>query len=356
MLQVSITKRINNFVIRSSFTAGNEIFGILGPSGCGKSATLQCIAGLVTPDEGTIILNDKILFDSRQGINIAPRFRNIGYVFQHYALFPHLTVNQNIAYGIHHIEKKRRKQLVSDMIDKMHLGGLHDRYPHQLSGGQQQRVALARTLITEPELLLLDEPFSAVDNHVKQFLEQELLQIIQHSYSGTVLFVTHNIEEAYRLCKRIMIYSNGEIVQNGVKEEIIHRPANLTAAQITGCKNLLPFDTSTVEGEHLIIHSRGLKFHISNSVTYSNDVSIIGFRAHHVRLSQTPLPDENTFPCEIINSNEGIFSATLQAQSGGHIIQAEVPIEEWNKWLSAGIRTGYLQIPVEHIFLVSKDR
>lgn len=354
MLDVTFTKNLKGFSLTSTFSAGQEILGILGPSGCGKSLTLQCIAGLTAPDEGKIILNGRVLFDSSQGIHVAPRFRKIGYVFQQYALFPHLTVAQNIAYGIQHVARKDRIHDVGEMIERMHLTGLHERYPSQLSGGQQQRVALARTLITKPELLLLDEPFSAVDNHVKHFLEQELLEVIRNNYSGTVLLVTHNIDEAYRLCNRIMMYATGRTVQIGTKEEIVHHPVNLTAAQITGCKNLLPVVSNGKEGNHSIVRSKGMQLKVKADETIITK-KIAGFRSHHVRLSTEPILSENSFPCHIADFIEGLFSVTVWVDCFGNRIQVEVPLDEWKPMLFHQPNEVYLQIPVERIFLVDDD-
>ncbi|WP_373231825.1 sulfate/molybdate ABC transporter ATP-binding protein [Cohnella sp.] len=354
MLDVTFSKKMKGFFLSSTFSAGQEILGVLGPSGCGKSLTLQCIAGLTSPDEGKILLNERVLFDSSRGIHVAPRFRKIGYVFQQYALFPHLTVAQNIAYGIHHVARKERTKDVGEMIKRMHLTDLHDRYPSQLSGGQQQRVALARTLITKPELLLLDEPFSAVDNHVKHFLEQELLEVIRNNYSGTVLLVTHNIDEAYRLCNRIMMYANGRIVQIGTKEEIVHRPANLTAAQITGCKNLLPVVSEGKDGNHWIFRSKGMQLKIKVFETITSK-KIAGFRSHHVRLSTEPIYAVNSFPCRIADVIEGISSAAVWVECLGNRIQVEVPLEEWKLLNIHQFYEVYIHIPIEDIFLVDEE-
>lgn len=239
MLKVSIEKTLNHFQLEANFEAGTGITGIIGPSGCGKSVTLQCIAGLHKPDKGEISLNNTPLFQSGNKVNIKARNRNIGYVFQNYALFPHLTVEKNIEFGLSGTKLEKQKK-VAVMMEKVQLSGLKDHYPGQLSGGQQQRVALARTLVTEPSLLLLDEPFSALDHQVKHVLEQELLGIIRENFSGIVLLVTHNMEEAYRLCDQLILYHNGQVVQSGPKDEVFRRPTTVTAAKVIGCKNILP--------------------------------------------------------------------------------------------------------------------
>ena len=171
MLEVNIKRSLPGFTLSVNFSINQEILAILGPSGSGKTMTLQCIAGLLRPDEGLIKLNNKTLLDTRNHVSLKPRARGVGFVFQNYALFPHYTVEDNIAYGMSQLPKDYVKTRVGELMDKMHLTGLGHRFPRQLSAGQQQRVALARAIAPEPELLLLDEPFSALDSQVKERLE-----------------------------------------------------------------------------------------------------------------------------------------------------------------------------------------
>jgi molybdate transport system ATP-binding protein len=357
MLEVNIKKSLHSFNLSSSFSAQNEILGMLGPSGCGKSMTLKCIAGLQIPTAGHITLNGRTLFDSKKKINVPPRLRKIGYVFQNYALFPHLTVAQNIAYGISHLNKTSQKQLVMNMIDRMNLTGLENRYPHQLSGGQQQRVALARTLITEPELLLLDEPFSALDAHVKGQLEQELIRIIYDNYKGTILLVTHNLEEAYKLCDRILMYDKGKTVQLGKKDEIIHHPINLTAAKIIGCKNLIPVNVKENQDNILELSSNKQFMLMANNKKNRYDNRMIaGFHSYHLKLKTTCKNELNTFPCQFINQIQSIFSMVVQVACKGQVIEIEMTKEEWNKLNDSKYDQLYVQIPAEHIFLVPYEK
>ncbi|HHY59062.1 MAG TPA: ATP-binding cassette domain-containing protein, partial [Clostridia bacterium] len=203
-LRVQITKKLKDFSLKQDFTVGRETLGVLGASGAGKSMTLKCIAGLVTPDEGIIVLNGKTLFDSRRGINLPIQQRRVGLLFQNYALFPNLTVKENIAFGLRHLPKGERERRVEEIMARLGITGLAHSYPHQISGGEQQRTALARTLVTEPDCLLLDEPFSALDNQIRHRLEEELLETLRH-FPGPVVFVTHNLRECYRVSDRIMI-------------------------------------------------------------------------------------------------------------------------------------------------------
>jgi ABC-type sulfate/molybdate transport systems ATPase subunit len=237
MLTVDIKKALPEFSLDVSFTVDRSILAILGRSGSGKTMTLKCIAGLVTPDRGRIAVDDRVLFDSKQGINIRPQQRNTGFVFQNYALFPNMTCYGNIALGIGGAARAGSDERVQSLMERLRISKLAKRYPRQLSGGQQQRVALARALATSPDILLLDEPFSALDTITKDCLQRLLLDVEQF-YSGYVLLVTHNLAEAYRLSSRIAVYEAGELLQIGPKQDILSAPVSTTAASVTGVRNL----------------------------------------------------------------------------------------------------------------------
>lgn len=236
-LYINIEKRLENFTLDVELEQLNKITGLLGESGCGKSMTLKCIAGLENPDKGQIILNGKVLFDSEKNINLKPQDRNIGFLFQNYALFPHMTVSENIKVGIGYLSKDKQEKICSEYIKRFHLENLQKNYPWQLSGGQQQRVALARALIKNPDILLLDEPFSALDYHLRYNLEIELKDMLK-DYEGQVVFVTHDIEEAYRVCDDIMVYNKGVSGEKRNKKELFTNPSSLSEAKLTGFKNI----------------------------------------------------------------------------------------------------------------------
>ncbi len=236
MLTVDIKKKLDNFTLDVQFETDREILALLGASGCGKSMTLKCIAGIEKPDKGRIVLNDRVLFDSDKGINLSPQNRRVGYLFQQYALFPNMTVEKNIAAGCMEKNKERKKALVSEKIEKMHLSGLEHKFPHQLSGGQQQRVALARILINEPELLLLDEPFSALDSFLKWQLEMELADDLKEFGRGA-LFVSHSKDEVFRLCDAVCVLNEGESESKQYVAELFSEPATCAAAELAGCEN-----------------------------------------------------------------------------------------------------------------------
>jgi molybdate transport system ATP-binding protein len=235
-LKVHIHSKLKGFELKVDFETNGKPMGILGASGCGKSMTLKCIAGIMTPDEGYIELRGKVLFDSKNKINLKPQDRKVGYLFQNYALFPNMTVAQNIAVGIRG-SKSEKTEVVTKMLHNFHLQGLEKRYPSQLSGGQQQRVALARILAYEPDALLLDEPFSALDAYLKEELQIQLHDLLS-SYEGESLLVTHSRNEVYELTKDLMVLEHGKILMSGDTKNIFLEPVKMQAAKLTGCKNL----------------------------------------------------------------------------------------------------------------------
>lgn len=221
MLKVKIKKQLDNVVLDIDFETNDEILGLIGASGSGKSMTLKCIAGIEKPDEGIIKLNDRVLFDSERKINIRPQDRKIGYLFQNYALFPQMTVRKNIQVSVNKKYNDADKDSkINEIINLLNLKGLEKRYPNELSGGQQQRVAFARIIVNEPDFLLLDEPFSALDAFLRWNIAKELKDIIK-KLNKNAIFVTHNVNEVYYLCKNAIVLDKGkEIERNSVKDLI----------------------------------------------------------------------------------------------------------------------------------------
>ncbi len=237
-LSVDIEKRLGDFHLRASFTAEEETLALLGASGCGKSVTLRCIAGILTPDRGRITLGDRVLFDSAAGVNLRPQQRQVGYLFQQYALFPNMTAAQNIRCAVP-AKGAERDRLTAEYLRSFHLEGLGGHYPAQLSGGQQQRVALARILASRPQAILLDEPFSALDEYLKWNLETELTDLLS-GFSGPILWVSHDPEECCRNCRRVCILEAGRTGRVASMEEMLLHPETAGAARLAGCRNFVP--------------------------------------------------------------------------------------------------------------------
>lgn len=277
-LEVSIRKKLGNFVLDIDFTTASEdgCMGILGASGCGKSMTLKCIAGIEKPDEGRIIMDGKVLFDSKKKINLPPQKRHMGYLFQNYALFPTMTVAQNIEAGIVEKDKGARKKIVVDYIERFRLNGLEKHLPGQLSGGQQQRVALARMLAAKPEMIMLDEPFSALDTHLKDAMQREMADIIR-DFKGHILIVSHSRDELYRLSDNLAVMVNGKVIHQAQTKEVFAHPQYVQAASLTGCKNISP--VKKVDEWHVYAEKWGITFETAEVV--GNEITHIGIRAHH---------------------------------------------------------------------------
>ncbi|NMG11393.1 molybdate ABC transporter permease subunit [Brasilonema sp. UFV-L1] len=330
-LFVDIEKQLSGFSLKVSFSVLEESLGLLGGSGAGKSMILRCIAGIETPSSGRIVLNGRVLFDSQQGINLPPRDRHIGFLVQNYALFPHMTVAQNIAFGLPKgLSATAIRQLVETRLIAVQLEGYSQRYPHQLSGGQQQRVALARALASQPEALLLDEPFSALDTHLRSQLEQQMVGTLS-SYSGATVFVSHNLEEAYRICPHLLALEKGKAVQYGTKYDIFEHPATVGVAQLTGCKNFSSA-VATTSGQ---VQAVDWDCTLSVIEPIPDALSHVGIRAHQVIITDEP-NQENTFPCWLVRTSETPHRMTLflklhqpSTNNNDYHLQAEVFKEKW---------------------------
>ena len=222
-LSLELHKKVDGFTLEVAWAIQEELVVLFGYSGAGKTMTLQMIAGLMKPDLGFIRLNEQILFDSRTGIDVPPQDRSIGYVFQDLALFPHMTVRGNILYGAKGLGKKEQQEKAEEMIESFHLEGLGDKKPSEISGGQRQRVALARAIIRRPKMLLLDEPFSALDHPLRLEMHQYLTGAAR-KYKIPVIMVTHDLIEASKLGDKIIIYSGGRVTQAGTPAEVRNNP------------------------------------------------------------------------------------------------------------------------------------
>jgi len=227
-VSVSVELDLGAFSLRVAFEAGDGITSLFGPSGAGKTQTLRTIAGLARPSAGRIVVSGRTLFDSATGIDVPPRERGIGYLFQQYALFPHLSVAHNVAYGLHRLPKQERAHRVESLLELVGLGGLERRRPGDLSGGQQQRVALARALAPEPGVLLLDEPFTAVDLRVRRRLRAELRRI-QEATATPMLLVTHDLGEVRQLSDSLVVMDRGRVLRAGSTASVLADPEGVLA-------------------------------------------------------------------------------------------------------------------------------
>lgn len=308
-LGVDIKKKLKEFSLDIEFQAGKGCLGILGPSGCGKSMTLKSIAGIVSPDSGRIAIQysqgeaagGRVLYDSSLKINQRPQIRRVGYLFQNYALFPNMTVEQNVVTGLkaaggklplsgrlalsgsqdaalkrRTLTVREKEEKVKGMIKRFRLEGLEKRFPTQLSGGQQQRVALARIFAYEPEVLLLDEPFSAMDAYLREGLRLELSRVIQ-DYDGVTVMVTHDRDEAYQLCENLLLLDRGRVLAGGRTRDIFQSPLTCQAARLTGCKNISRIKRL---GERRIKALDWGGVELATEQKVDDTVTAVGIRAH----------------------------------------------------------------------------
>ena len=296
-LSVDIRKKMGDFQLEVRFEAENECLALLGASGCGKSVTLRCIAGILTPDEGKIVLDGVTLFDSTANINLPPQKRNVGYLFQQYALFPNMTVRQNIAAAVR--DKRRRKEVTEEKLRQFRLEEMADKRPSQISGGQQQRTALARILASNPKAILLDEPFSALDSYLKYQLEVELAETLEQ-FPGTVLWVSHDRGEVFRNCRRVCVLDHGKSQGTFTLRELFHEPVTEAAARLSGCKN---YADAVPNGTSVSLPEWGLTLDCGKEVPV--DIRRIGIRAHHVTMTEANAP--GAFPCDVLRVIQDVF-------------------------------------------------
>ena len=326
-LKVNIQKKLKEFNLDVDFELRKGRLGILGPSGCGKSMTLKSIAGIVNPDNGVISLTtdeETVYYDSDKKINLKPQKRNVGYLFQNYALFPNMTVEENIACGL---AKGDDKKVVQEIIKRFHLEGLEKRYPRQLSGGQQQRVALARILAYSPDVILLDEPFSAMDAFLKEQLRIELINLLR-DFDGFSIMVTHDRDEAYQFCDELVVLDKGKVIAKGATHEIFENPGKVQVARLTGCKNISKIEV--MDDYHLMALEWGVTFEVAEKI--SPNITHIGIRAH-----------------SFSSADEGDVNVLDTADS----TKLEMPFE-WEITLANGLWWKYDKPIHEHEFEIPK--
>lgn len=324
MLRVDIRKRLGTFLLESQFLAGNEALALLGASGCGKSVTLKCIAGILRPDEGHIELDGQVLFDSAAKINLPPQRRNVGYLFQQYALFPNMTVAQNIAAAAK--DKAGREAVVAEKLRQFHLEDVVMKRPAALSGGQQQRTALARILTSQPRAILLDEPFSALDSYLKYQLELELSETLS-AFPGTILWVTHDRGEAWRNCRRVCVMNRGKSQPVQTLETLFRAPGTESAARLSGCKN---FAAANPQGESIFLPEWGMTLGCRRVVP--PETAVAGIRSHHVHIAAQD--EENAFSCGVAKVIDDVFGSIIllrpvDAAQDAPLLRMELDKDTW---------------------------
>jgi molybdate transport system ATP-binding protein len=313
MLNIRLRKRLENFTLEFELAAPPGITALFGPSGAGKSMTLACVAGLNRPDAGRIALNGNVLFDSEENINLPPQRRAIGYVMQDYLLFPHLNVAQNIAFGLAGLSRLEKGKVLAEALQRVGLAGFEQRRPHELSGGQQQRVALARALVTRPRLLLLDEPFSALDGPTRALLRRDLLRL-RADLGLPALFVTHDLAEAYLLADQIAVIEAGRLLQLGPPEAVVYHPASRTVAQLTGGSNFFSGRVITQNPAETVIQVGPVQLAAPPAPVKSGSRVDFSIRAERVMLirKDAPVgPRENQVRGCIVNELTDGFNHTL---------------------------------------------
>ena len=313
-LSVRIQKRLGSFPLDVSLESEGGMLALLGASGCGKSMTLKCIAGIETPDRGRIVLNGRVLFDSEEGVDLPPQKRRVGYLFQQYALFPNMTVAQNLNAAVRRLPQRERRTKIAEKLTAFRLEGLENRRPSELSAGQQQRVALARILLSEPELLLLDEPFSALDEALKWKLELELMELLDR-FGGDVLFVSHSRDEVTRLCPNVCVLTEGRAGEILSVKELMRAPRTLSAARLSGCKN---FSRAVRRSDGLWCADWGVCLRPAGPIPAG--LSHVGVRAHSLGFE----PAENALPCRVERVIDNVFSYIVMLRTpGGGLLRME---------------------------------
>jgi len=308
-LSVSIKKSFPAFTLDVDIEAGNETIGWLGESGCGKSLTMRCIAGIETPDEGKIVVNGKTFFEREAGkrptVNLSPQERKTALLFQNYMLFPNLTVAENVAAGIDRkLPKEERNAQVDAELKRFGLDGFGKRYPSQLSGGQQQRVALARMLAAKPDILMLDEPFSALDAHLKGVLEQNLAGLFE-TFHGTILYVSHDIDEALRFCDRIAVIEKGHVMEVSTGNNLVNNPQSAASIRLSGCKNTTP--AHRIDDHRVFLPAWGIE--VETDKPAPQNLTYMGVRAFF--LERAKEPGRNTYRVRVVRTSDSRFDRSV---------------------------------------------
>ncbi len=362
MIEIAIRKRVGGFTLAPELCVGQEIVTLFGHSGAGKTLTLEAIAGLIEPDEGTIQLGGSVVFDAARRIRVPPHARNTGYLVQNYALFPHLTVAQNIGYGIAHLPKRERRARIHEFLRLLHLEELEDRRPGEISGGQSQRVALARALARRPPVLLLDEPFAALDPGSRTALRQELRHLARE-LGLSVLLVTHDLTEAYSMGERMAVIDRGAILQVGPRDEVLNRPRTVRAAELLNVRNILPGRVLDRDGTSMTVETAVGRIEVAHGSGPPGAAVHAAIRADRILLERRERPSAhhtNRLAGTIVSETAYGSSHTLFVRVEGarteaaHHLEVDVPAHPYEVMGVARQRDWSISIPPDAVHVIDE--
>jgi len=348
-LEFDAALAIGGFDYAAAFEAREEIVVLFGHSGAGKSLTLQAVAGLLRPSSGRIVVDGRVVFDASAGVDVSPQERRVGYVVQDLALFPHMTVADNVAFGMPGDREQRRRR-VAELLGLLQIDDLAGRMPRSLSGGQQQRVALARALGREARLLLLDEPFSALDESLRAGLRRELLRL-RAELSLTIVFVTHDLREAHLLADRLAVFDAGRLLQFGPRQEVFRKPTSRRVAELTGVANIFRATVVGTESGSTVVEAAGLHLRCDDGAGFvlgeTVDVSIRAERVNLRRIAPGEASTPNLMQAAIVE--EFAYGSThtlrLEPQGPGPALEVELAARPYEVLDVANRRSWTVELP-----------
>jgi molybdate transport system ATP-binding protein len=309
-LYVRIKRDLGSFRLDVEFEVSSGVTGLLGASGCGKSMTLKCIAGVARPDEGLIVSGGRVLFDSRNRVNLPPQRRNVGLLFQNNTLFPNMTVASGLSAVLRARGKHASEDTLRSLVKKFHLDGLENHYPENLSGGQRQRAAMACIIASGPEVMMLDEPLSALDSYLRWQLEGELANVAVE-FGGVVLYVSHNRDEVYRICDNVCVMSAGRAEHVRSVDDMFESPDTYASSLLSGCKNYSRAQKATGSLVKAIDWGVGLEC----GKPLPDDIAYVGVRSHYVHVSAES--GLNVFKCKILKVTRDVFGTIVNVVPSG---------------------------------------
>ena len=358
-IEFEAERRLGGFRYSAGLAAKNELVVLFGHSGAGKSLTLQFISGLMRPDRGRIAIAGETVFDSAGGINLPPQHRRTGYVVQELALFDHLSVAENVAFGMPRERDRRRR--VAELLGLLDLAGFEARRPRTLSGGQRQRVALARALAREAPVLLLDEPFSALDDTLRNGMRRELLRL-RSELGLTILFVTHDLREAHFLADRVAVFDAGRILQDGSREEVFRRPATRRVAELTGVANILEGRVAGFEQGHPVVEVAGVALRCAppvGRIPRTGDVVDLAIRAERVVLRRGAEGGDQPNQFSAVTAEQFAFGSThtlrLEPAGAGPAVEVELAARPYEVLQGAARREWLVELPPGDLHVMPRD-